>query len=620
MHRVLLPPVSRGVALITLAYAIVYLGWRATSTLNLDALGLALLLLGAEIVDIASLFFFVLQAWDPRPQPAPRPAPGLSVDVFVPTYNEDLDVLEATLTGCKAMRYPHTTYVLDDGRRPAVAALAHRLGCRYLTRPDNAHAKAGNINAALARTHGDLIAVLDADMVPQPDYLDQTLGYFADPKVALVQAPQEFYNLDSVQHARGGAAEGWHEQSLFFHVLQPGRNHWNAAFWCGSPSVVRRAALEDVGGVATETVTEDLHTSIRLHARGWRTVYHDEPIAYGIAPQTLQAFAVQRLRWAQGALQVFRSAENPLRVAGLTLAQRLNYLASAFYTLEGYQDLVYVLTPMLVLLTGIWPLSVGGLNFLAWWLPFIGLKLLTTAVLSRGYFRFLQIEEYSLLRMFTLIRSSVVLFWPRGLQFKVTPKRFDGRVRAQEWRQVVPQVAMVAVLGASGVVGLGRGAGSLDGSAATPEIVVPLAWATFHLALLAGGVSRVVRRLHKRQGYRFPAVVQAVVKDADGNALLTRTEDLSLLGCGLLSSKDLPLGLDVDLILQVPGEPLEIQARVVHQSAIGEGSWRLGLRFLEMSTPARERLATHVFVTLPRYQAMPIKDLELPKHPEQLAA
>jgi cellulose synthase (UDP-forming) len=620
VKRVLLQPVSRGLALVTLAYAVFYLGWRTTSTLNLDALGFALLLLAAEIVDITSLFFFVLQTWNSRPLHAPPAAPGLSVDVFVTTYNEDLDVLEATLTGCKAVRYPHTTYVLDDGRRPSVEALAQRLGCQYLTRPDNLHAKAGNINAALARTRGDLIAVLDADMVPQPDYLDQTLGYFTDPKVALVQAPQEFYNRDSVQHARGGAADGWHEQSLFFHVVQAGRNHWNAAFWCGSPSVVSRAALEDIGGVATETVTEDLHTSIRLHARGWRTVYHDKPIAYGIAPQTLHAFAVQRLRWSQGTLQVLRSPESPLRVAGLTLAQRLNYLACALYSLEGHQDLVYLLTPVLVLLTGIWPLSVGGFSFLAMWLPLIALKLLTTALLSRGYFRFLQIEEYSLLKMFTLIRSSMALFWSAGLRFKVTPKQFDDTVRTQEWRQVVPQVAMVTILGVSGVVGLFRLTGSLDGSAATPELLVPLAWAMFHLVLLARGVSRIVRRLHNRESYRFPAVVQAVVMDADGNTMLTRTEDISLLGCGLLSSSDLSLGLDIDLALQLPGESLKIRARVVHRSARREGGWRLGLSFLEIGTLERERLATYVFVTLAGYQTVPIKDLQLPKHSDRLAA
>ncbi|MCA1645959.1 MAG: glycosyltransferase, partial [Chloroflexi bacterium] len=602
-----LQPLSRGLALVTLAYGIFYLAWRTTSTLNFDALGFALLLLAAEIVDITSLCFYVLQTWSPKLLLAPPPAPGLSVDFFVTTYNEDLEILEATLTGCKAVRYPHTTYVLDDGRRPAVRALAQRLGCQYLTRPDNAHAKAGNINAALARTRGDFIAVLDADMVPQPDYLDQTLGYFTDPKVALVQGPQEFYNRDSVQHARGGAAKGWHEQSLFFHVIQPGRNHWNAAFWCGSPSVLSRAALADIGGVATETVTEDMHTTIRLHARGWRTVYHDKPIAYGIAPQTLHAFAVQRLRWSQGTLQVLRSPESPLRVAGLTLAQRLNYLACALYTLEGHQDLVYVLTPVLVLLTGIWPLTVGGFSFLAVWLPLIGLKLLTTAVLSRGHFRFVQNEEYSLLKMFTLIRSSLALFWPDGLRFKVTPKQFDGSVRAQEWRQVVPQVAMVFVLGVSGLVGLLRLIGTLEGSRARPELLLPLLWAVFHIVLLTRGVASIVRRLHKRQSYRFPASLQAVVQDASGNTLLTRTEDISLLGCGLLSSEELPLGLDVDVALQLSGEPLNIRARVVHRSARREGGWRLGLSFMELGTYERERLALYVFVTLPGYQGVPVK-------------
>jgi len=199
---------------------------------------------------------YLLFAWMTRTvapaRPFLPPRPGLSVDVFIPTYNEDLDVLEATITGAVGIRYPHLTWVLDDGRRPEVEALARRLGADYLTRPDNLYHKAGNLNHALKHTTGEFIAILDADMVPQPDYLDRTLGYFEDEKLAFVQMPQEFYNQDSIQH--DPLSRHWHEQTLFFRVIQPGKNHTNSAFWTGSPSVMRRKSLEDIGGVATETV------------------------------------------------------------------------------------------------------------------------------------------------------------------------------------------------------------------------------------------------------------------------------------------------------------------------------------------------------------------------------
>jgi cellulose synthase (UDP-forming) len=611
MSRQLTPRIARYLAVATAVYILYYLWWRATWTLNWDALGFALLLLVAEIQDSVAFLFFVLQVWKPKQEVAPAPPEGLRVDVYVPTYNEDLDVLEATLTGCNALRYPHTTYVLDDGRRLEVAALAERLGCGYFTRADNQHAKAGNINAALARTHGDLIAVFDADMVPQPDFLDRTLGYFVDERVAVVQLPQEFYNVDSVQHAGRQMAESWHEQSLFFRVIQPGRHHWNAAFWCGSPSVVRRAALDDVGGVATETVTEDIHTTIRMHSRGWRTVYHNEALAFGIAPQTLHAFAVQRLRWAQGTLQLLRTRDNPLLVPGLNLAQRLNYLASTLHFAEGYQDLVYVLTPVVVLLTGVWPLRVGGLEFLALWLPFVSLKLLCSVVLGRGYYRWLQIEQYSLLRMFTLIRASIVLLVPRGLRFRVTPKGVDEAVYSRERRQILPHVGVLALILAALVLGVRNQLEHMSTWDTSSELtLVAIIWAVCHAGLLVSGVWRVLRRLHERQDYRFTASLRAVVRGPDGVALLTVTEDLSLYGCGLLAAVELPDNHQISVTLQLPNEPLTVQATVAHRSAVADGQWRLGVRFVELGALERQRLVEYLFITLPRDQSLPLNPVE----------
>ncbi|MBX6341266.1 MAG: glycosyltransferase [Thermomicrobiaceae bacterium] len=233
----------RAIALAAAAYLVYYLAWRASTTLNREALAFSLVLLAAEVQGAVNYFLFAFMTWDLSRSFRFALPPDARVDVFVPTYDEPLDILEATLVGCQAIAYPHETYVLDDGRRPEVADLAARLGCRYLTRPSNEHGKAGNLNAALARTSGEFIVVLDADTVPQPDFLHETLGYFVDERVAIVQLPQEFYNLDSVQHVVDGPrAEPWHEQALFYRVIQRGKNRWNAAFWCGSPSVVRRSA------------------------------------------------------------------------------------------------------------------------------------------------------------------------------------------------------------------------------------------------------------------------------------------------------------------------------------------------------------------------------------------
>jgi cellulose synthase (UDP-forming) len=325
-------------------YFVYYLWWRASSTLNPHALFFSWLLWAAEAFGVLSYLLFAWMTQNILPKkPFKNAPPGLAVDVFIPTYNEDPQILEATLTGCKKIKYPHTTYLLDDGRRDEVRRLAQRLGTHYITRPTNEHAKAGNINHALPLTRGEFIVILDADMVPQPNFLHRTLGYFSNPRLAFIQLPQEFYNQDSIQHDRHRPE--WHEQALFYRVIQPGKNYTNSAFWCGSPSVVRRSALVDVGGVATETVTEDIHTSVRMHSRSWDSLYLNEPLAYGIAPQTIHAFLQQRLRWAQGTMQLYRSKDSPLWKKGLTWKQRISYFSSFLAYFESFQKLILILIP-----------------------------------------------------------------------------------------------------------------------------------------------------------------------------------------------------------------------------------------------------------------------------------
>lgn len=264
-HMLSATTVARVIAALALVYTAYYLHWRARYSLNTDALWFSLPLLLAEVHGTLNFILFYFMTWDVRPIPRPQAPPGRTVDIFIPTYNEDLSILRMTILGALNVRYPHETWVLDDGRRPALRALCDEMGVHYLTRPDNTHHKAGNINAALAQTGGEFVAIFDADQIPLPDFLDQTLGYFVDDSVAFVQTPQEFYNLDSVQHKTDWRrGETWHEQALFYNVIQPGKNRWNAAFWCGSNSVMRRAALLSAGGIATETVTEDIHTSLRL--------------------------------------------------------------------------------------------------------------------------------------------------------------------------------------------------------------------------------------------------------------------------------------------------------------------------------------------------------------------
>ncbi len=318
----------------------VYFHWRL-GTINPDAPVFSWLIYGAEIFGFVTALVHIFMCWRLSVRSAPAPRPGLLVDVFVPTYNESVDLVRKTLLTAQAMDYPHKLWLLDDGDRAEMRALAAQVGCGYIARQDNTDAKAGNLNHALAQTSGELIAVFDADHAPHRQFLSKTLGYFDDAEVAFVQTPQDFFNLDSFQHRkRRGEKVIWTEQSLFFRVIQRGKDVWNAAFYCGSCAVVRRSSLERIGGFAVGTVTEDLHTSIRLHSQGFKSVYHAEPLAFGVAPESVKPFISQRVRWGQGAMHVWRK-EGILTNRGMSWAQRLCYLASVATYFDGWQKGVF---------------------------------------------------------------------------------------------------------------------------------------------------------------------------------------------------------------------------------------------------------------------------------------
>lgn len=598
------PLVAQVIAVITVVYLAGYLWWRVSASLNPAALAFSLVFLAAEAYGVLSFVLFALMTWDVD-QTAPFVLdPGLRVDVFVPTYDEDLEILEATLIGCGAMRYPHTTYVLDDGRRPTVAMLAARLGCRYLTRADNLHAKAGNLNAALPRTEGDFIVVLDADVVPQPDFLDRTLGYFVDERVALVQLPQEFYNLDSVQHeSTDDGMKPWHDQALFYRVIQPGKNRWNAAFWCGSPSVVRRTALESIGGVATDTVTEDIHTSVRLHARGWKTVYHNEALAYGIAPQTLQAFSIQRMRWAQGAMQLLRGRDNPLITPGLSVAQRLNYVASILTYFDPYQKVIFLVTPALILLTGLFPLRVSAVDYIAHWIPYFGLTILANVALGRGSFSYLQVEKYNHLKMFTFLRATAGLVGVGRPRFRVTPKNEVGQIDSAERRLVVPHLIFVGLEVGACVVGvLNLLWGVTTVYADRSDSLMALGWAIVNAGILGVGIAVVLHRFYRRQSYRFPIDLTATVTASDQHPISATVRDLSLYGVGLTTSEPIEAKRLCTIVLDLPGGSLTIRGDVANCRALADGRWRLGVQFILFSPEDRTRLIAFLFIIAPRTQ------------------
>jgi cellulose synthase (UDP-forming) len=520
-------PVIQCVTVIAVAFTLYYLAWRLT-TLNPEAMMLSWLLWAAEAYGLMVFILYAFMAWRLVYPVSPKPRHSPTVDVFIPTYNEPLDVLRATLAGCASIRYPHRTYVLDDGGREGVRVLAATFNCGYIARPTHEGAKAGNLNYALRRTSGELIVTLDADHIPLAGFLDETIGFFEDQTVAVVQGPQLFYNLDSFEHE--GAA--WHEQKLFFHVILPGKNRTNSAFWCGTPSVLRRSAIESIGGIAEETVTEDLHTSIRLARRGYRVVYIDRPLASGLAPATPKDFLAQRFRWAQGAMQVFRK-DNPLCGRGLTLGQRISFFASMETYFDALQKIALLAIPILVLLTGALPINTLSWSFWVRFTPYMILTFSALWLLGRGIYNIWDILRYDAIKMFTFTSALRTLITGRTRPFQVTSKVAGDGNRSLFQSLFTPHWIMMGLSFAAIVIGVVHLIHPIWYQPESFPMLIAISWASFNLILLAAGVFRM-RSVSRRTWYRFPVETDSYWQAiGDHSWYPARSVDFSAKGIGL---------------------------------------------------------------------------------------
>lgn len=576
--------------------ALWYLHWRL-GTFNPDAPVLSRLIYAAEVFGFVTALLHFFMCWRLSVRRCGPPQTLRSVDVFVPTYNESPALVRKTLLAALAMEHRHTVWLLDDGRRDEMKRLANELGCAYLTRPDNRHAKAGNLNHALQHSTAELVAVFDCDHAPRRDFLAQTLGYFDDERVAFVQTPQDFYNLDSYQH-RGDARDGtvWTEQSLFFRVIQRGKDTYNAAFFCGSCAVVRRSALDEIGGFATGTVTEDLHTSIRLHARGWRSVYHEQPLAFGVAPESMAPFIGQRVRWGQGAMHVWRQ-EGLLTHKGLSWSQRVNYLASVLTYFDGWQKAVMYAAPVIVLLTGTMPLVAGASDFLLHFLPFYLLTFWAFEEVGRGYGRSLFIEQYNMARFAAFAWATLAWVFPR-MKFSVTAK---GGLAGSDLRFTLPQWIVMSLNLAA--IPIGTALFFAFGKLPVEGLVANSIWAAINGGLAAAVLVFTARRRRNARGsYRFPVPVGAELVMPDGNRVHGTVDDLS--DAGLRFYGQLPPGLEsgaaVTGWLQLPDGALAFWGEVRSVTAhAADPDRRAGPRSigcsLTVTGPGRVRLEQFLF-------------------------
>lgn len=623
--------IIRILAVLSVIMGVNYVVWRWLVSVNWEAWWIAVPLVIAETYSLFDTFLFSLTVWKSKQRPRPTSPPQGTVDVFITTYNEPIDLVMTTAIAAKNIAYPHNTWVLDDGNRPEMERAAREAGIGYVTRSDDwinkpRHAKAGNLNNALFQTEGEFLLILDADQIPDPLILSNTLGYFADdPDVALVQTPQWFSNVDEADPLGSQAP-------LFYGPIQQGKDGWNAAFFCGSNAILRREALMRMGivgyvreitestqealktserimnkeirettdpdlrtelenlrgeiktaraqiragepvadatyalrrsidtaaenllardfatiqadldaiaelpvdrdseldlpvlsetgldrlattnlsplgaveavgkllealqidradeaqpiqPIATISVTEDMATAMQLHSQGWRSVYHHEILARGLAPDDLRTMLTQRLRWAQGTLQVMLR-DNPMVKKGLSAGQRLMYFATMWSYLSGFTAVIYLVAPVFYLVFGVMPVTAWSGDFFVRFLPYFIINQLLFLFVARGM-RTWRGQQYSLALFPVWIKAcwtaTLNVWFGRPLDFAVTKK--DGRDdRGIPFRQIWPQLTAMVVLVLAMAIGVGR---VIVGVADAMGTTVNVLWVIYDLVVLS---------------------------------------------------------------------------------------------------------------------------------------
>ena len=599
-----------------------YVWWRTTETLpstdDLVGFSAGMVLYGAEMFCVMMLFISLFVVAEPlRRPPARRLSDEAcpSVDVFVPTYNESAELIAATLAAATTMDYPADklrVWLLDDGgtlqkrmsddpvaaaaaeaRHDEMQALAHGLGAGYLTRERNVSAKAGNLNAALGNTCGDLIAIFDADHAPTHDFLQETVGHFAeDPRLFLVQTPHFFLNPDPIEKNLVTWARMPSENEMFYSVIQRGLDRWNAAFFCGSAALMRRTALEEAGGFSGVSITEDCETALDLHSRGWTSRFVDKPMIAGLQPETLSQFIGQRSRWCRGMIQILLM-KNPLFKSGLALPQRIAYASSALFWLFPLPRLAFVIAPLLYIFLGVKLYVANVHEFVAYTVVYMAVNMLMQNYLY-GRVRWPWISElYEYVQMPYLVQAIVsVVLNPKKPTFNVT----DKGVTTEEARLselAAPYFVMFTVMLVASVVAFQR---FLSDPEVNDLMLVVGLWNTFNLIIAGVALGVVAERPERRRAQRLDVARKAELLVGD-QTLAVVIEDISIggvrlrpLGGTLVGAR--PLGSVGTLLVEARdgSDPTPITVGIRRVGADATGQF-LGLQFKNLTSTGYRTVA-----------------------------
>jgi cellulose synthase (UDP-forming) len=604
-----------------------YFAWRINDTIGFHdwaSFAAALLLLAAELY---GLTIYLLGAFvnaypiDRHPPPLPEDPEKLpTVDILIPTYNEDQELLEITLLAATQIRYPksrYTVYLCDDGgsvqrrQRKDVGAsawerfhtlrqLCERVGATYVTRERNEHAKAGNLNQALKdHCRGELVLILDADHVPTVDILENTVGFFLqDPKLFLVQTPHYFINPDPLERNLGTYEHMPSENEMFYSVIQHGLDFWNASFFCGSAAVLRRAHLDLIGGISGETITEDAETAMTLHGQyGLHSAYYGKPMIAGLQPETFSGFIVQRTRWATGMTQIFL-LKNPWAQPKLSLPQRLAYTSSVFFWFFPFARIVFYVAPSFYLLFGLRIVDAYfPTDILAYTVPHVLAAMMLSNILY-GRTRWPLISElYETIQSIHALPSIIATVRnPRAPSFAVTPK--GERLDQDFISQLALPFYAIFVFNAVCIV-----AGAIR-FFLIPEdhgvILLTTSLAIVNMIFSMAAIGVMLEKAQKRTAYRLPAsLLHTAAEWHEGETVVDlRFLDVSHGGARLVAARPLRRGRMGNFSTHIPawqGASAKWRARVVRVRRQTDGLWEIGLKFDPQSIDEQRAIIALVY-------------------------
>ena len=516
--------------------------WRATHSVPYQSGWETLLAIGlflAEVYTCIVLFLGYIQtAWPLKRQIIALPEDTESwptVDVYVPTYNEALSVVKPAVLAATGIEWPShkiNIYILDDGQRAEFKQFAMQAGVGYIARQDNSHAKAGNLNNALKITKGEFIAIFDCDHLPARSFLKSTMGWFLkDARCAIVQTPHHFFSPDPFERNLDTFRRVPNEGALFYGLIQDGNDFWNASFFCGSCAVLRRASLEEVGGVAVETVTEDAHTALKMHRLGYTTAYINVAQAAGLATETLAGHIKQRIRWAQGMAQIFR-VDNPFLGKGLSFFQRVCYSNAVLHFFYGIPRLIFLTAPLTYLYFEAHIISASALIITLYVLPHIMLANLANAHIHGPHRHSFWAELYeSVLAWYITLPTAVAIISPKAGTFNVTAKGGLIENNFFDWTISKPYLILVTL----NLIGLGIGLMRLFfwNTFETGTVSLNLIWTVYNLLILGAAIGVATETKQVRESHRVSAKLKAALQFADGQRLMCYTNNYSMTGLAL---------------------------------------------------------------------------------------